>query len=239
MCSWFGWRRYVMGTGAMMRWCFCLAAALFVVQTPRVLAADTEIRDFNITIDGNESGRYRMTIDRRDNGTISMAGQAAVKVKKLGITVYQYTYSGTEVWKDGKEGRLLGMNSTSDDNGTKFEVNVAPEADLLRVRVNGRPRLVRADVWTTTYWKLAHSRFHNQNVPLLDADTGKDFSGKLDYLGVAQLTVAGQNQTCHHFRITGGPNPVDLWYDSQHRLVRQEFSEDGHRTILQLVSIRR
>jgi len=212
---------------------------LIVAQAPPAIAADTEVREFNITIDGSESGRYRMTIERKDDGTVSMAGQAAVVVKKLGITVYRYTYSGTELWKDGKEGRLLGLNSTSEDNGTKFEVNVTTDSDGLRVRVNGRTRVLRADVWTTTYWRMAHARFHNQNAPLLDADTGRDFSGRLDYLGTAQLVVAGQNLHCHRFRITGGPNPVDLWYDTQHRLVRQEFTENGHRTILQLVSIRR
>jgi len=222
----------------MMKCCFWVAAVLSMVQTSRAVAADTEVREFNITIDGNEAGRYRMTINRRDDGTVSMAGQATAQVKKLGITVYRYTYSGTEVWKEGKEARLLGLNSTSDDDGAKFEVNAASDPDGLRIRVNGQSRLVRGDVWTTTYWRLAHARYHNQNVPLLDADTGKDFSGRLDYLGVAQLTVAGRNQNCHHVRVTGGPNPVDLWYDAQHRLVRQEFSEKGCRTVLQLASIR-
>ena len=231
MCSLFGWRPSVVGG--------CLAALLIVTQGSHAFAADTEVREFAITIDDKESGRYRMTIERRDDGTVSMAGQAVVVVKKLGFTVYKYTYSGTEVWKDGKEDRLLGLNSTSNDNGTKFDVNIASDANGLRVRVNGQGRVIRGDVWTTTYWRMAHARFHNQNVPLLDADTGKDYSGRLDYLGTSQLTVAGQNLHCHRFRITGGPYPVDLWYDTHHRLVRQEFTEDGHRTVLNLASIRR
>ena len=35
------------------------------------------------------------------------------------------------------------------------------------------------------------------------------------------------------------PSPVDVWFDQYHRLVRQEFTETGHRTIVQLVAVRR
>jgi hypothetical protein len=216
-----------------------VAAVLSVGQASHGRAADTETRDFSVHIDGKESGLYRMTIERRDDGTVSMAAQASIQVKKLGITVYRYTYAGTEVWKDGKERRLLGMTSSCDDNGKRYEVNVTTDANGLRVRVNGQERLVRADSWTMTYWKLPDARFHNQAVPLLDADTGKEFQGRLDYVGTEQLSVAGQVQTCYHFRVSGGPYPVEVWFDAQHRLVRQDFTEEGHRTILQFVTVRR
>jgi hypothetical protein len=229
------------GSACTTAWIAILS--LFVVhslgRSVQAVENNAEVREFSITIDGRPSGQYRMTIARRDDGTVAMTGQASVLVKKVGVTVYHYTYAGTEMWKTGKDGQLLGMNSTSDDNGKKFEVQAAAEAGGLRVRVNGQPRLVRADVWTTTYWKLADARFHNQRVSLLDADTGKDYNGRLDYLGAEQLTVSGDTQTCHHFRVTGGPNPVDLWYDAQRHLVRQDFTEDGHRTIMQLVRVAR
>ena len=54
-----------------------------------------------------------------------------------------------------------------------------------------------------------------------------------------QLTLGGQAQNCYHFRVTGGPSPVDLWYDGGYRLVRQEFTVDSHRTAFSLSSLRR
>ena len=42
------------------------------------------------------------------------------------------------------------------------------------------------------------------------------------------------------YRLSGGPNnPTDLWYDSSNRLIRQEFSELGHRTVILLNAIQR
>jgi hypothetical protein len=229
----FGWR-----TGRCIA-VVCLTGVLAMATAAPALAADKESREFTVTIDGRDSGHYRMTIERRDDGTVRMVSQASIQVKRLALVVYRYNFNCTEVWKDGKDAQLLTLTSACDDNGTKYDVSAAAETTGLRVRVNGQPRLVRADVWTTTYWKLADARFHNQAVPLLDADTGKDFTGRLTYLGTEQITTSGQAQNCYHFRVVGGPNPVELWYDAQHRLARHEFTEDGHRTIIQLTAVRR
>jgi hypothetical protein len=223
----------------MMKSLSLVTLLLALFSASRAAAAETEVREFAITVDNAPCGRYRMTIERRDDGTVSMAGQASVAVKKLGITVYRYTYSGTEVWQDRRDGRLLGLNSSSNDDGKKYDVYVSIDGENLRARVNGQTRQIRGDVWTMTFWRMPHARFHNQGVPLLDADTGKDYAGRVDHLGTAPVAVSGQNQNCHHFRVTGGPYPVDLWYDAQHRLVREEFTEDGHCTVLQLIEVRR
>jgi hypothetical protein len=215
-----------------------IAILLSAVSASRGAAAETEVRDFEVSIDGKAWGSYRMTINRHDDGKVSMTAEATVVVKKV-ITLYRYNYSGTEWWQDGKDARLLRLDSASNDNGKQFEVHAASGPSGLRVVVNGRERAVRGDAWTTTYWRLADGRFHNKGVPLLDADTGKDFNGRLDFLGTEQWNVGGQNRAYRHYRVTGGPNPVDLWYDAQDRLVRQEFTEDNHRTVLSLVSISR
>src|SRR5581483_10819714 len=97
-------------------------------------------------------------------------------------------------------------------------------------------RLIRPDVWTTSYWKLADARFHNKTVPILDADSGKESTAQLQYVGTEQINIGSQPENCYHFRVVGSGNPIDLWYDRYHRLVRQDFVEQGHRTIIQLVN---
>ncbi len=52
------------------------------------------------------------------------------------------------------------------------------------------------------------------------------------------MSVSGKPHRCQHFRVTGENLLVDLWYDSDGRLVRQESMEDGHRTVLDLLSVR-
>ena len=53
------------------------------------------------------------------------------------------------------------------------------------------------------------------------------------HVGVEQPSVAGQMQQVQHYRLTGKVN-VDLWYDGHNRLVRQEFEEQKHRTLIEL-----
>ena len=193
-------------------------------------AADTETRDFTISVDGRHAGFYRMTLRQQADGSIAMTGDADVRVSYL-VYRYRYQYQGTEVWKDG---RLLQLRSKSNDNGAAYQVDARAEGDDLRVRVNGVERTTRWDVWTTTYWRLPPPKYRNQAVPLLDADTGKDIAAVLQYRGEQQIAVAGRLMNCAHYHVGGGGLAVDLWYDSQERLVRQVSVENGsHQTVLE------
>lgn len=198
-------------------------------------AVDVERRDFSIFVDGKEAGLSRIAITVQDDGTTVMTGSAQVQVRKILFDFY-LKIDATEWWKEGK---LIGLKSNGQENSRKFEVVGAPGTDGLRIRVNGRDTSARPDVWTTSYWKLADPRFHNKDVPLLDPLDGKEYQGKLQYVGTEQLTIADSPQQCYRFRIAGGPRNVDLWYDKYHRLVRQEFAHQGNRVIVQLIAIRR
>lgn len=218
---------------------YTVLTALLAVLTaaPLAMAADTEVRDFSVTVDGKRGGQHTMTITRQDDGSVSMTSTADVRLSFLaGLRVYRYSYRGTENW--AKDGRLLRLESTSDDDGKRFSVLATAEGTNLRVRVNGQDRMNRPDVWLTTYWRLPGPGQRNQAIALLDADTGKDIVARLQYVGPAQVNVAGQVQNMAHWRLTGGVQ-VELWYDGSERLVRQEFVEDGHRTVLELINLRR
>lgn len=197
-------------------------------------SADVEVRDYQTYIDGRKAGDYHMTITGQDDGSVSMAAQANVNIRVL-LVRYTYDYRGTEVWKGG---RLVRFDSTTNDNGSRYTVSAAADGDGLRVRVNGRERTGRADTWLTTYWHLPPAAQRGQALPLLDADSGRDLTGTLGYVGAEQVNVAGQMTDCAHYRVTGSVN-VDLWYDAQERLVRQEWMEDRHKAVLQLVGVRR
>ncbi len=199
-------------------------------------ATETEVREFTIEVEGKAAGQYVMTITKQDDGVLSMKGQANLSFKHL-LGTYTYSYDGVEHWKDG---RLIQMAGNCNDDGTRTELTATADSQGLKLRVNGRERLCRWDVWTTSYWMLADKRFHNAQVPLLDSDSGKEYLGQLKYVGVEGLSIGGQQQNCYHFRVTGGPSsPCDLWYDGQHRLVRQEFSDSGKRIVFNLRAVRR
>lgn len=212
-----------------------VVAAALLLLPGRAAAADTEIRDYAIRIDGKPAGEYHMNISRQDDGTATMSGQADIKLTVYLVKTYTYSYRGTETWKDG---RLLRLDSSCADDGKKFSVAALADGANLKVRANGVERTTRGESWVTTYWCLPAQAQRNRALNLVDADTGRDINAQLNYVGAAQVNVAGQALNVAHWRVTGGAQ-VELHYDSQERLVRQEFVEDGHRTVIELVRIRK
>ena len=212
-----------------------LLLALFASVAP-ARADDTEQREFSIFVDGKEAGSSRMTIIQKNDGVTYVSGSLDVKFRHLLVVDYVLKIEAQEWWKDG---RLIGMKTQTSDNGKKSDVAIAPDNNQLRARVNGKESLLKAEVWTNSYWKLADARFHNKQVPIVEIDSGKEITSELKYIGLEKIKVGAQLQDCYRFLVTAAPGPVDLWYDRYHRLVRQEFTESGHKTIVQLINVRR
>jgi hypothetical protein len=132
------------------------------------------------------------------------------------------------------------LKSVATEDGKRTEVEVTASGEQLHLRLNGQKAgLIRRDAWTSSYWQLAEPKFHGKTVPILDSDTGKEYDGQLNYIGIDPLKVGNRAEDCYHFRVTGIPVPIDLWFDSYHRMVRQEFTESGHRTLVQIIAVRR
>lgn len=211
-----------------------LVGAAFV-YAPAALSADTtEFRDYVITVDGKTAGGTKVKITKKDNGVTEVDVEASVRVKIL-IT-YTFKLTGKEWWKDGK---LYYLNVSVNDNGKRKNVSAVGKDGELQVRVNGSDSTTQADVWTSSYWKLPDQKYHNKKVAILQSDEGTTQFGILKYIGTEKVSVNGQPQSCYHFRITGNGPPNDLWFDKYYRLVRREFMERNHRTVIQLISVRR
>jgi hypothetical protein len=225
------------------QWRGWLAAVLALAATaPHGLAqqpaADvTEVRDFVVHVGGKQVGHNQLVITQRADGVISVANKAHVQVKVLGFT-YTYSFQGSEVWHNHQ---LVKLDGQCDDNSKKHSVQADFDAkgNVIRVQAGGREQAIKPEVWTTSYWRLPEARFHNKAVVLLDADRGEVIGGQLQYVGTDELVIAGQKQKCYHFKVVGPNPPVDAWYDAYHRLVRQEFTDRGHRTVIELVGVKR
>lgn len=211
-----------------------LSVALLALAGQLARAADIETRDFIVTVGGKPAGEVHMTIHRQDNGTIVMRCDTDIKVQ-LVVGGYKFIYRGLEVWKDR---RLQRFESTTDDNNKRYIVSAVAEKEGLRLKVNNVERLVRGDVWLTSYWCLPDPKLRGDTVPILDADNGNELDSKLTYVANEKLRVAGQQVSLNHYRLKGKVQ-VDLWYDGSERLVRQEWMEQGHKTVVELIRVRR
>jgi hypothetical protein len=223
--------------GHVVRRSFVLTAATLAVLAVAGAvsrAGDIETRDFAVLVSGKQSGEVHMTIHKQDNGSIQMRCDTDIKVPLL-IGSYKYVYRGLEVWKDK---RLIRLDSNTDDNGKRFIVSAVAEAGGLRLKVNNHERTIKSEVWLTSYWCLPDPKLRGEVIPIIDADTGNDLSGKLQFVANEKRRVAGQETTLNHYKLTGRVN-VDLWYDGSERLVRQEWLEQGHKAMIELLRVRR
>lgn len=220
--------------GKASRWLVYATVTLLVAAGTYAHAGDSETREFAISVDGKPAGAASMTIQKQDDGTTVVTCDTSVTVRVL-IKKYTYTCQTREVWKDG---RLQQLASRCNDDGKQFQVSATAQADGVHVRVNGRERTAKPEVWVSSYWTLPDAKLRDQVVPLLDADNGRDMQVRIQNVGAAQISVAGQLQNVQHYRLTGTVQ-VDLWYDASDRLVRESFVEDGHPTVLELSRIRK
>jgi hypothetical protein len=202
-------------------------------------AAEREVRDFQIRVGNRPAGQYQLTITRQDDGSISVQARARVTVSYL-VYSYKYYYNGTEKWRGD---RLAEVNSSANDNGTRYHVTAAAEGNALRVWVNDTNQLIPGDVWTTTYWRLPDARFRNREIRLLDVDVGQEITGTLQFVESKAVTILGQPLECAHYHLSGSrpnggpPLSVDLWYDPQGRLVWEDAVEEGRHIVFQLTQL--
>jgi hypothetical protein len=210
------------------------ALALVVPLASVARAADIETRDYTVSVSGKPSGEVHMTIQRHDNGTVWMRCDTDITVK-IALKEYKFIYRGLEIWKDQ---RLVKFDSNTDDNGKRYIVAAVAENNGVRVKVNNAEKVVPAHVWLTSYWSLPDAKLRGGELPLLDADDGKELTGKLQFVANEKLKVGGQVIPLNHYRLSGKVN-IDLWYDGSDRLVRQEWMEQGHKTVVELVRVRR
>jgi hypothetical protein len=229
-----------------------VAVSAATAAEPRTLERET--REFKVSVDGKGRGQCTIEISRRDDGSDQMHIDAALS---FNYVVYEYRYLsvGTEVWKDG---RLVRLENMADYNGTKYVVRAKADQKGLRVTVNDQSSQVEPDVWVTSYWRLpdrlaqiepaggsgvvptggrrAARKGGTVTIALLDSDKGVRRKGEVQRIGDETITVAGQRVTCTHFKI-GGDVKVDVWYDGDQRLVRQETVESGHKTVMELTRL--
>jgi hypothetical protein len=218
-------------------WVLLAAGWSLVTGLPRAAAADREIRDFAIRVDGKEAGTYHVNWVRQDNGTETFAAQSEVRVTILAIPVYTYSYSGQETWRAG---RLQHFESTGKEKSKPFAVKAVAEGDVLRVSYNGGTgQTVAGDVWLTSCLKLPQAERRNGAIALLGCDTGAVLNGQIQFVGNESISLAGQQQLCSHYRVIKAGIPYEVWYDGQERMVRKEWVADDHRTVVELLQVHR
>ena len=137
------------------------------------------------------------------------------------------------MWKDG---RLQHFQGAGKENSRTFAVSADAEPTGLHVKAGGRESSCRLGLGPPAFGNSRTHGFAIRRSTLMGCDDGQASTGQLTSIGMERITAAGQEQTCAHYRLTRNV-PYELWYDAQDRLVREEWTSNGHHTVLALVHL--
>lgn len=197
-----------------------LVALMASVAVASAEPATTDLH-FMILRNGDQIGTNTIQI-RQDGATTVAETKTHIKVKLGFVTLYRFDQTQTEHWEDG---HFVSLSAKTDDNGTTHEVRAKAGHDALSVDADGETKLLAPSIIPDSLWSPAilaqKTALNPQDGSLLKLhaiDRGED-----------QLRLAGHAVKAHHYSIEG-TQPEDVWYDSDHHLVRMELrGRDGSR----------
>lgn len=174
---------------------------------------------FSVWRSGSEIGQHRVLFTR-DGGALVVRSMLDLAVKMLGITVYRYKYAAQEIWRDGK---LVQLDSSVNDNGTPAKIEAQAEADKIAVAGPQGKIVAEAPILPSTHWDaqvIAADRVINT----LD---GKIDQVKLVPEGAESVATATAPIQATHYLWTGDIK-AETWYDAAGHWVKLRFKgKDG------------
>lgn len=191
---------------------------VFLLATPAVAIHSPDAIDFRVYREGSPMGSHHIKLTRNaDKVTAEIAIDLTVQLGPF--TLFSYKHRNTEVWQ---KGRLISLQTTTDDNGEMYEVKGQAVREGFRVEGPEGVFIAPKDIMTTSYWQ---ARTVDQSV-LLDTQHGKLVHVKVASLGEQQLRWARHKVMARHYQVRGDLD-LDIWYDDKGNWAKLAFSARG------------
>lgn len=177
------------------------------------------VLEFAIVREGDTIGHNRMRFSRQgDRLTVDMT--VDITVRFAFITIYRFRQQAREVWRDG---RLVFLHSTTDDDGHERTVRVTKDGNGLKLGGDVQTGPLPRDLVTSTLWNPA---LLARNV-LISPATGERLAIEARFLGEETVPAGGRPVRARHYAVTGELER-ELWYDEDGVLVHVRFEgSDG------------
>jgi hypothetical protein len=212
--------RAVAGHGR--RWGLAVGLVWMVLAASGVRAAAPVLpRDlaFDIVRKGEVIG-WHTTRFSADGDRLDVAVEIRIKVTFAGIALFRYEQDSHEVWTGG---RLIALDSRTNDDGDKASVTARADGDRLRIDGQAGRIFLPGDAIPTSYWNHA----------LVDAttkiDTERGIATDLQVAPPQPDTVAldGKPMAAQRYEVTGR-FAMTWWYLPDGEWAKLEFrGKDG------------
>jgi hypothetical protein len=199
--------------------------AFFVLNSPGYASsvkhdAGDKSWKFRVLLDDTPIGYHQVSVNTENNRK-TVHTQASFDVRFLFIPVYSYNHETRESWKDGC---LVNINSTTDDNGDNFFISSTEDNRALTIETREGKSSIDGCVRTFAYWDIELLRSGR----LLNTQTGEYQQVSIEDLGTGNLDIDDQALEARHFRLSVEGMNIDLWYTSDmHWLALESITESG------------
>jgi hypothetical protein len=199
-----------------------LVLAAVAASSPAADAAQAapQALEFDIAHEGDIVGHHRISF-RQDGDRLVVHSELEIEVAVLFLTVYRYQQTREEVWRNGQ---LIALVSTADDDGTPHDIAGQAGPDGLRM-TSGKDRwTLPRDSVPASFWNVS---MVTQKGPLVDSLTGRILDNRVVNLGQETVRAGGRDVVATHYRLEA-KRPRDIWYDASGRWVKMRaIARDG------------
>ena len=169
---------------------------------------------------GTAVGEHRVGF-RSDGDRLVVATHIDITVRFLFFTAFRFSHDAVEVWQAG---RLVSVESTTDDNGTRLAVTGATVGDGFRITGADGPFLTAPQLLTTnTLWDrrlLRESR-------MIDVQYGSEVGLVVKPLGEEQVATPRGPVAARRYRIITPNYAGSVFFDGDGRWVKGLIERNG------------
>lgn len=182
---------------------------------------------YEISRKGKRLGFQTLDFATLDNGDLQVDVHIEIDFKII-IPLFSYTHDNREIWRDGK---LLSLNSRTDNNGENTFADLRAEGDKLIGDGTDYENNLSADLLSTSYF---NPNFVRQTA-LVSSQDGRLLKIDIEEMGRETLNLEVGTVEATRFRLTGKLR-IDIWYTDDGRWVKSEFTRGGNTLVIEQVN---
>lgn len=181
--------------------------------------AATGMRRFELMRGDTRIGRQSVAV-ARNGSEVSVEVHVDIAVRIVGVPVYRYTLSSSEIW-DG--GRLMKLDAATNDNGSREFASATRGPNGAELQGSAYSGAIAGNPGTTTYWSPA---FLKRPVWISTQD-GKPLSVTARRRGVEGFATPSGVVEATRWHVGGDLADLDLFYDRSGEWIGSECSARG------------
>jgi len=185
--------------------------------------------EFDIYRNNKLIGSHIFSFTKQHN-QIKVISKINFEIKKLGVVLYKYHVSGTEIYQDGQ---LIQFNSKTKQNKKDKYVNIKIDGDKFLIDGSSYKGKTSTDFLIGTWWN--HSIV---NAPAqISAVSGRIIEQKVTFIGKEKVKFNGKEINALHFNFSSTDEKLskdkklntDVWYDEETlNWVKATFKKKGN-----------